>query len=100
MSEPFNLQIGEGIYAKVVAFNTIGESPESSESNGATVFVVVEPDAPVNLQRDNGATTTSIAALKWSDGAYNGGDPIIDYRVSYDQGIDEWIVLATGVTLQ
>lgn len=84
MSEPFSLEAGDSVYAKVIAFNSIGQSPESTPGNGATVFVVTEPDAPVNLARDNGATTTSSVGLTWSDGVYNGGDSVIDYRVSYD----------------
>ena len=99
MEEPFNLAVGDSVYAKVIAFNTIGQSPESAEGNGATVFVVVEPDAPVNLLRDNGATTISAVGLTWSDGVYDGGDSVIDYRVSYDQGTDNWVILASGVNL-
>ena len=38
--------------------------------------------------------------LTWSDGLSTGGTPIIDYRVSYDQGIGEWQVLSTGVSLK
>lgn len=43
--------------------------------------------------RDHSSTTTSAVGVTWSDGAYDGGDAIIDYRVSYDQGIGEWIVI-------
>ena len=31
----------------------------------------------------------------WEDGAEDGGTPIIGYQVSYDQGVGDWIVLAT-----
>jgi hypothetical protein len=48
-NEPFNLALGESIYAKVIAFNTIGDSPDSSPGNGAIVSIVVAPDAPVDL---------------------------------------------------
>lgn len=81
---PFNLAIGESIFSKVVAFNTIGDSPESTPGNGAIVSIVIVPDAPVDLLRDNSATTTSQIGLTWSDGLSNGGAPILDYRVSYD----------------
>jgi hypothetical protein len=92
-SEPFNLFLGDSVYAKVVAVNTIGESPASIAGNGAVMFNTVEPDAPIDLERDHSSTTTSAVGLSWSDGAYDGGDAILDYRVSYDQGIDDWIVI-------
>lgn len=83
-AEPFNLDFGESIYAKVIAYNSIGESPESASGNGAIVSIVVSPDAPIELKRDNLATTTSQIGLMWSDGASDGGAEVIDYRVSYD----------------
>lgn len=64
------------------------------------MFNTVEPDAPIDLARDHSATTISAVGLTWSEGAYDGGDAVIDYRVSYDQGIDEWVVLQSGVTQQ
>jgi hypothetical protein len=58
-AEPFNLQIGDSVYAKIVAHNTIGDGPESLSGNGALIVNVVVPDVPVDLARDNTATTTS-----------------------------------------
>lgn len=98
MAEPFNLSLGDSVFAYVIAVNSIGSSPESVEGNGAVVFVVVEPDAPVNLERNSATTTTSAVGLTWDDGAYNGGDAIIDYRVSFDNGLGDWTVLQAGVT--
>lgn len=72
------------MYAKVVAVNTIGESAQSLAGNGADMFNTVEPDAPIDLMRDHSTTTTSAVGLSWSDGQDDGGDAIIDYRVSYD----------------
>jgi hypothetical protein len=48
------------------------------------MFNTVEPDVPVDLARDHSSTTTSAVGLTWSDGQDDGGDAIIDYRVSYD----------------
>ena len=84
MEDPFNLQLGDSIYAKVLAYNAIGDSPLSTAGNGATVFQVIVPDAPVNLQRVNAETTTSQIGISWEDGPNNGGEAILDYRVSYD----------------
>ena len=83
-NEPFRLQDNDSVFVKVVAYNSIGEGPESLEGNGAIISTVVEPDSPVDLQRDNGATTISSVGFTWSDGASDGGSPVIDYRVSYD----------------
>ena len=84
MEDPFNLQLGDSIFAKVLAYNAIGESALSTAGNGATVFQVIVPDAPVNLQRVSAETTTSQIGISWEDGPNNGGEAILDYRVSYD----------------
>jgi hypothetical protein len=51
------------------------------------------PDAPISLLRDNVQTNTSQVAFNWTDGSSNGGAPIIDYLVSYNQGNGNWIIL-------
>lgn len=43
-------------------------------------------------------TESGTVGLTWTEGAYNGGSPIIDYRLSYDQSTGVWIELATGVS--
>jgi hypothetical protein len=45
--EPFNMIVGDHIFAKVSAINFYGESPFSEVGNGATKKD--EPDAPFNL---------------------------------------------------
>lgn len=37
--------------------------------------------------------------LTWQPGASDNGSPVIDYQLSYDQGIDDYIVLASGITV-
>jgi hypothetical protein len=39
-----------------------------------------------------------VIALDWYSPANNGGSPVIDYRVSWDQGTGNYVVLATGIT--
>jgi hypothetical protein len=34
----------------------------------------------------------------WQPGASNGGTAVIDYTISYDQSISQWIELVSGVT--
>jgi len=45
------LTYGDSIYAKLVASNIYGVSPESNSGNGATV--VVTPDPPINLVKNS-----------------------------------------------
>lgn len=46
-SAPFNLPWGSGIIAKVIAFNSYGDSPESNPGNGA--IMITYPDSPYDL---------------------------------------------------
>lgn len=56
------------------------------------------PDAPVSLLRDETNTFSGQIGITWSNGAYNGGLPITAYRVSFDQGTNTYIVIASTVT--
>jgi hypothetical protein len=46
-TSPFELDWGSSIYAKVIASNVYGDSPESNEGNGA--IITTNPDPPINL---------------------------------------------------
>ena len=81
---PFNLLIGSSVYARVYAQNAIGNGTVSAVGNGAVVRVIVVPNAPTNLARDILTSTPTAIGLTWSDGASNGGSPIIDYQVLFD----------------
>jgi|LauGreDrversion4_2_1035121.scaffolds.fasta_scaffold903175_1 hypothetical protein len=52
MASPFNLALGDSVYASVICINGVGNSPQSSVGNGAVITVSVVPDAPQNLVRD------------------------------------------------
>lgn len=94
---PYSLDWGDSIWAKIVATNLVGNSEESDEGNGAVILT--NPDAPVSLANDNTSTSASQITLTWSDGASNGGAPIIDYRVLYaNEGSGSFVVLASGVS--
>lgn len=56
------------------------------------------PDAPVGLANNPAVTTATNIGLVWSRGLSDGGKDIIDYRVSFDQGIGSYIVLQSGIT--
>jgi hypothetical protein len=42
-------------------------------------------------------TSASVISLTWEDGLSEGGTPILDFTVSYDQAIGNYIELETGV---
>jgi len=81
MAAPYNLAAGASVYAKVLAYNSIGSSIESAVGNGAVVKLSSIPDAPI-LTQDKSATNRRQVALVWTDGAYNGGQPVIDYQIA------------------
>lgn len=81
-ASPYDLLLGDSVYAKIVAINFYGESVDSDAGNGATILLV--PSAPVNIQDDTGVTSATVIGLTWDNGVSTGGSPILDYRISYD----------------
>lgn len=92
----FQLPWGSSIYAKVHAYNLYGSSAASGLGNGAVILT--NPDAPSNVREDEDQRSSNSITIIWDEGASNGGATILDYRVSYDQSINDFIVLAEGVT--
>lgn len=83
--DPFYLEWGSSVYVKVIATNIVGNSIESSEGNGAIIVTV--PDSPINIANVPATTNGNQIGLTWSPGLVDGGSPLIDYRISYDQGL-------------
>jgi hypothetical protein len=77
---------GSSIFAKVTAVNIMGSSIQSQSGNGAVILST--PSAPVNLLQDFMNSNAYVLAFTWSDGASDGGTPVIDYRVYYDAATD------------
>ena len=88
---PFNMVLGDHIYAKIIAINGFGDSLASTPGDGAAVVFL--PDAPINLANNAPLTTDKTVGLTWQNGLSNGGKPILDYRVWYDQGTNQFIAL-------
>jgi len=42
------------------------------------------PDAPVTIANNAALTNSVQIGLTWADGVYNGGVPILDYLIFYD----------------
>jgi len=59
---------------------------ESVPGDGAAM--VAPPDAPVNFANNPATTIATNIGLQWSPGLSDGGMPVIDHTVSYDQGYD------------
>lgn len=57
LAAPYNLQLDDGVYAKVINYNSVGDSPESALGNGAIMFISVEPDPPINLAKVEESTS-------------------------------------------
>jgi hypothetical protein len=81
---------------QITSINTVGES---ERSDSLAILAAKLADAPVNLG-DNTATTTAYQiALTWDDGSYNGGTPIIDYRVWYSvSGENNFVIFSDTIT--
>lgn len=69
---PYSLVQGASILAKVIAFNSIGNSVESPVGNGALLKLSLVPDSPI-LLLDSASTTKTQIGVTWTDGVYNGG---------------------------
>ena len=93
---PYNLAWGASIWATVLAKNVVGSSAASPRGNGAVILT--NPGAPSSLSNDLASTTSSAIALTWIVPTFFGGKASVDYRVSWDQGTSNFIVLASGIT--
>lgn len=95
MAAPFNLPWGSSIYVKLTATNIQGTTPESPVGNGATILTF--PDSPINFQNVPTITNGYQIGLTWTKGVGEGGTPVIDYRVWYDQAANNWKVLQSNI---
>lgn len=65
--------------------NDFGESPFSPVGQGGIIKKV--PDSPVSLVNDESVTNDLTIRFTWSAGAHDGGTPVLDYSVYYDEGL-------------
>ena len=69
----------------------------SESGNGA--IILRAPDAPVDLINDPEITNSTQIGIIWSDGTWNGGSPIIDYRISYAIGMSGTFTILDTVSI-
>lgn len=79
---------GSSVYAKVSATNQFGTSTFSNSGNGAVIVTV--PDSPISVANNMAVTTVNKVGIIWEPGFSEGGLPVIDYRISWDQGTGSW----------
>jgi hypothetical protein len=94
---PFSLLWGSSVYSTIVASNSFGDSATSTPGNGA--IIITYADAPTVLEEIVESRTSTSISFSWVDGPTDGGSAITDYRVSYDNALGAWEVLATGISL-
>lgn len=94
-SEPYSLEWGSSVFAKVYAINIYGNSLESEEANGA--IITTTPDKPTDLLEDYSQRTKSTLGLTWTAPVFTGGAVIDDYRINYRVFGGVYSVLQDGI---
>ena len=91
---------GSDVFAIVSATNDYGTLSFSSPGNGAVILT--EPDAPANLQELKTNKSPTTIGLKWTEGAYDGGRPVLDYTLFWDEGFPTGVfkILGLNITTQ
>ena len=57
-------------------------------------MILTVADIPINFIEDTSVKTKSSIGLKWQKAiTINGGTDVIDYRINYDQGTGNFILL-------
>jgi hypothetical protein len=97
-ADPFNLVLNDEVFAALVSRNAYGDSPMSLEFAGAHIYLV--PDAPVNLLNDALVTSDLSIRFTWDQGASDGGSPVLDFDVYYDEASGNWVLLDAGIADQ
>jgi hypothetical protein len=79
ITAPFGLLKDQSVLSKVKAVNFYGDSDFSPAGNGAIVVLI--PDAPDNFANDPTITNEDQISMTWVDGASDGGEPVLDYKI-------------------
>lgn len=59
--------------------------------------MLTNPDPPRSLKNNAAVTSPASLGMTWEEPLVHGGTPVIDYRVSWDQGGLAYVVLQAGI---
>jgi hypothetical protein len=85
-AEPFLLDQGFSVYAKLFATNQFGDSIMSEVGNGALIALV--PTSPLSLTNRADVTNYSSIGLQWEPCDDDGGALVIDYELYFAEQSD------------
>jgi hypothetical protein len=60
--------------------------------------ILTNPNPPSLLSNNQAITSATVIALAWTAPTVIGGTPVIDYRVSWDQGTGAYVELESSIT--
>jgi hypothetical protein len=88
--------VADTVYSfKLTARNSVGDS---LFSQSIAIRAAEIADAPLALQNVDSVTNAYQVGLAWQEGSYNGGSPVIDYRVTYKGEFEtDYRVFSEGV---
>lgn len=95
-ASPFSLPWGSPVIALMSAQNVYGSS--ASQYASGTAIIVTIPDAPLSLANNPTITNAQRVGITWTAGAANGGTPVLDYSILWDQGTGNWVTRIAGLT--
>jgi Fibronectin type III domain len=55
-----------------------------------------KPDPPMTITETLAARTLTAIGFSWVQGSQNGGTPVIDYRIYYDKGANNYTILVSS----
>jgi hypothetical protein len=90
---PFDFDWGTEVTVKLIAYNLYGDSADSQLGQGA--IIITYPDAPLNVREDVDFRSQTSIFLRWDQGISNGGTPIIDYDIYFDQSVLNYVKVTT-----
>ena len=80
----------------MTARNSLGSGLQSLP---VSILAAKIPDAPINLANVEAFTTAYQIGLIWTEGVYNGGSQVIDYKVFYKEAYSStYLLFASDLT--
>lgn len=58
---------------------------------------MTNPDSPIDVKETTSSRTASTVSFTWRLGAGDGGSPVRDFRITFDQSTGVYVVLAQGL---